>query len=113
MSPLHSNVFPKLKEPMCGRRFSSLEELPTDGARAIRHMNESGVWDGIIMLPERWDSFMEKQGDYIEGNKGVSKKLSCALVLKLPPYVGILNIALSSCVLYDCLFFNFFPDFLR
>ena len=44
------DLFPKLKEPMRGRRFSSLEELSTDGIRAIRHMNKSGVLDGMIIL---------------------------------------------------------------
>ena len=34
MSPPDFDVFPKLKEPMCGRRFSSVEELSTDGTRA-------------------------------------------------------------------------------
>ena len=67
MSPPDFELFPKLKESMCGRRFSSLEELSTDFTRAIRHMNESGVFDGIIMLPKRWDSVIEKQGDYVEG----------------------------------------------
>ena len=31
MNPPEFDLFPKLKESMCGRRFSSLEELPTDG----------------------------------------------------------------------------------
>ena len=44
-----------------------LEELSTDINQAIRHMNKSGVLDGIIMLPKRWDPVIEKQGDYIEG----------------------------------------------
>ena len=55
MSPLDFNLFPQLKEPVRGQMFSSLEELPTDGTRAIRHINKSGVLDGIIMLPKRWD----------------------------------------------------------
>ena len=67
MSPPDFNLFPKLKEPMYGRRFSPLKELSTDGTRAIPHMNKSGVLDGIIMLLKRWDSVIEKQGDYIEG----------------------------------------------
>ena len=62
------DLFPKLKQPMRGRRVTSLEEIfSTDGTRAIRHMNVSGVLDGIIMLPKRWDSVIEKQGDYNEG----------------------------------------------
>ena len=67
---------------MHGRRFSCLEELSTDGTRAIRHMNKFDVLDGIIMLPKRWDSVVKKQGDYTEGLwtdnlreiKGVGKK---------------------------------------
>ena len=50
MSPPDFDLFPKLKEPIRGRRFSSLEELSTDGIRAIRHMNKSGVLDGMIIL---------------------------------------------------------------
>ena len=61
MSPPDLDLFPELKEPMRERRFSSLEELSTDGTRAIRHMNKSGVLDGII-LPKRWESLIEKQG---------------------------------------------------
>ena len=51
MNPPDFDLFPKLKEPMRGRRFSPLEELSTDGTRAIRYMNERGVLDGIIMFP--------------------------------------------------------------
>ena len=43
--------------------FSSPEELSTDGTRAIRHVNKNGVLYRIIMLPKRWDSVIEKQGD--------------------------------------------------
>ena len=56
MSPPDFDLFPKLKEPMRGRLFSSLKELFTDSTRAIRYMNKSGVLDGIIILPKRWDS---------------------------------------------------------
>ena len=66
-SPTDFDVFPKLKGPLRGRRFSSLGELSTDCIRAIRHMNKSGVLDGIIMLSKRCDSFIENQGDYVEG----------------------------------------------
>lgn len=67
MSPPDFDLFPKLKEPMHGRRYPSLEELSTTVTRAIRQMNRSGVLDGIIELPRRWDSVIEKLGDYIEG----------------------------------------------
>ena len=60
------DLFPKLKEPMSERRSSSLEELSTNGTRAIRHMNKSGDLEGITMVHKRWDSVIEKQRDYIE-----------------------------------------------
>lgn len=67
MSPPDFDLFPKLKQPMRGRRFPSLEELSAAVTRAIRQMNRDGVLDGIVKLPRRWDSVIEKQGDYIEG----------------------------------------------
>ena len=61
MSPPDFDSFPKLKELMCGRRFSYLEELFTDVAQAILHMNISDVLNEILMLPKHWDSIIEKQ----------------------------------------------------
>ena len=46
------DVLLELEEPMRGRRFCSLEELYIDVIRSLRHMNKSGVLDGIIMLPK-------------------------------------------------------------
>ena len=51
MNPPDFSLFPKLKEPMRGRRFSSLKEPSTNVIQAIRHINKSGIFDGIIMLP--------------------------------------------------------------
>ena len=62
-----SNLFPKLKDPMSGKRLPPLEGLSTNVTQAMRHMNKSGVLDGIFMLHKRWGSVIEKRGDYIEG----------------------------------------------
>ena len=59
MSPLDFDLFPKVKEPKLGRRVSSLKEISTDDTQAIRHMNKSGVLDGITMLSKRWGSVIE------------------------------------------------------
>lgn len=67
MSPPDYDLFTKLKQPMRGHRFRSLEELSAAVTRAIRQMNKDGILDGIVRLPTRWDSVIEKQGDYIEG----------------------------------------------
>ena len=67
MSPPDFDLFPKLKEPMRGHRFSSLEEVSAAVTRAIRGLNKSGTLNGIENLPKRWDAVNEKEGDYIEG----------------------------------------------
>ena len=67
MSPPDFDLFPKLKEPMRGHHFSSLEEVSAAVTRAIRGLNKSGTLNGIENLPKRWNMVIEKQGDYIEG----------------------------------------------
>jgi len=61
------DLFPKLKEPMRGHRFSSLEEVFAAVTRAIRGLNKSGTLNGKEILPKPWDAVIEKQGEYIEG----------------------------------------------
>jgi hypothetical protein len=67
MSPPNFNLFPKLKETICGHHFSSLEEVSAVGTQAIRGLNTSGTLNGIANLPKRWDAVIEKEGDYVEG----------------------------------------------
>jgi histone-lysine N-methyltransferase SETMAR len=67
MSPSDFDLFPKLKEPIRGHRFSSLEEVSAAVTRAIRELNKSGTLNGITNLPKRWDAAIEKQADYTEG----------------------------------------------
>jgi len=67
MSPLEFDLFHKLKEPMRGHRFTSLEEVSAAVTRAIRGPNKSGTLNGIAHLPKGWDAVIEKQWDYTEG----------------------------------------------
>ena len=67
MSPPDFDLFPKLKEPMRGHGFSSLEEVSAAVTQAIRGLNKSSTLNGIENLPKRWDAVIEKQGDYIKG----------------------------------------------
>jgi hypothetical protein len=66
MSPPDFDLCPKLKEPMRGHRFSSLEEVSAAVTRAILGLNKSDTLNVIGNLPKR-DAVIEKQGDYIEG----------------------------------------------
>jgi len=67
MSPSDFDLFHKLKEPIHGHRFPSLEEVSALVTRAIRGLNKSGTLNGIADLPKCWDVVIEEQGDYIEG----------------------------------------------
>jgi hypothetical protein len=67
MSPPDFEVFHKLKEPMPGHRFPSLEQVSAAVTRAIRGLNKTGTLNGVENLPKRWDAAIEKQGDYTEG----------------------------------------------
>ena len=67
MSPPDYDLFPKLKKPMRGRHFSSLEELSVASTRAVRRGTKIVSWMEIVKLPKRWDSVIEKHGNYIEG----------------------------------------------
>jgi transposase len=62
VSPPDFDLFPKLKQPMRGQRFSCLEELSAAVTRATRTLNKSGSLNGIANLPKRWDAVIAKQG---------------------------------------------------
>jgi histone-lysine N-methyltransferase SETMAR len=67
MSPTDFNLFHKLKKPMRGHRFPSLEDVSAAGTRDVRGLNKSGTLNGRAYLPKRWHAVIEKQGDYTEG----------------------------------------------
>jgi histone-lysine N-methyltransferase SETMAR len=62
MSPRAFDLFPKLKKPVRGKRFRSIEEVSKEVTRVIRRINTEGVLTGIQTL-DRCD---KRNGDYIE-----------------------------------------------
>ena len=52
MSPPDFDLFHKLKEPIHGHRFPSLEEVSAAAAQAIQGLNKSGTLNGIANLPK-------------------------------------------------------------
>ncbi|VVC34914.1 Transposase, type 1 [Cinara cedri] len=60
------DLFQKLKEPLRRIRFPNLVILNEEVSRRIRELNKDGVLCGIQALPKRWQSCIDKQGDYIE-----------------------------------------------
>ena len=67
MSPPVFDLFSKLKKPLRGKRFRSIEELSNEVTRVIRRINNEGVLTGIQDLAKRWTAVIKHNGDYIEG----------------------------------------------
>jgi len=66
MSPPALYLLPKLKKPLRGKRFRSIEEVSNEVSRVIRRINNEGVLTGIQDLPKRWTAVIKHNGDYIE-----------------------------------------------
>ena len=67
MSPPAFDLFLKLKKPLRGKSFRSIEELSNEVTRVIRHINNEGVLTGIQDLPKHWTAVIKHNAYYIEG----------------------------------------------
>jgi len=67
MSPPDFDLFPKLKKPLRGKSFRSVEEVSNEVTRVIRRINNEGVLTGTKYLSKRWTAVIKHSGDYIEG----------------------------------------------
>jgi len=66
MNPPAFDLFPKLKKPLRGKRFRSIEVVCNEVTR-VRRVSNEGVLIGIQELPTRWTVVIKRNGDYIEG----------------------------------------------
>jgi hypothetical protein len=67
VSPPGFDLIPKLKKPLRGNLFRSIEEVSNEVTRVIRRIKNEGVLTGIQDLPKRWTAAIKHNGDYIEG----------------------------------------------
>ena len=67
LSPPDFDLFLKLKEPLRGVRYDSLDELECAVNAEVRRINFSCLATGIEALPSRWNSVISSRGDYFEG----------------------------------------------
>jgi hypothetical protein len=67
MSPPAFALFQKLKKPLRGKHFRSIEEVSNEVTRVIRRIKNEGVLTGIQDLPKRWTAVIKHNGEYIEG----------------------------------------------
>jgi transposase len=67
MNPPDFDLFPKLKKPLRGKHFRSIEEVSDKVTRVIKRINNEGVLTEIQDLPKRWTAVIKHSGDYIKG----------------------------------------------
>jgi len=67
VSPPDFDLIPKLKKPLRGKRFRSIDEVSNEVTRVIRRINNEGVLTGIQHSPKRWTTVIKHNGDYTEG----------------------------------------------
>ena len=60
-------LFQKLKEPLRGISYESLDELECAMNREVRRINFGSLATGIQALPKRWNSVIQSRGDYLDG----------------------------------------------
>ena len=67
LSPPDFDLFTKLKDPLRGIRYESLDELECAMNSEVRRINFGNLATGIYALPKRWNSVIQSRGDYFEG----------------------------------------------
>jgi hypothetical protein len=65
--PYSPDLIPKVKKPLCGKRFANKQDILTAFRREVAHISESHAADGIHRLPYRWQRTVDNLGDYFEG----------------------------------------------
>ncbi|CAI6376783.1 unnamed protein product [Macrosiphum euphorbiae] len=68
MAPCDFFLFPKLKRPMKGRRFSSIEEIKAESLRVLKDMPKSEYQECFEDWKKRWHKCIISGGDYFEGD---------------------------------------------
>ena len=69
LSPCDFHLFAALKEPLRGQRFASVDDINEAVSAQLKNMQKSGLGNGVPKLPRRWQSTIDKFGDYIESEK--------------------------------------------
>ena len=67
ISPCDYDLIPKMKMPMRGKRYHTIEDVKQAAERSLRTINRLGSANGIQRLPRRWEHVVHNGGDYIEG----------------------------------------------
>ncbi|UYV62563.1 hypothetical protein LAZ67_2001108 [Cordylochernes scorpioides] len=73
LAPCDFFLFPKLKRPMKGRRYATLDEIKTASKEELKNIFKNDFLKCFEDWKNRWDKCIISHGDYFEGDKiGVS-----------------------------------------
>jgi [histone H3]-lysine36 N-dimethyltransferase SETMAR len=65
LNPCDFNCFNPLKHQLKGTRYTDRDKLREALEAAIREGSERGLYKGIQMLPERWETVINNDGAYL------------------------------------------------
>ena len=69
LAPCDFFLFPKLKRPMKGRRYATIEEIKTASKEELNKITKNYFLKCFEDCKKRWHKCIISGGDYFEGNK--------------------------------------------
>jgi len=67
-TPADFFLFPKLKTPLKGRRFQTIEEIQENAIREQRAITQSAFQEAFQQWKKSWERCIASRGDYFEGD---------------------------------------------
>ena len=68
LAPCDFFLFPRLKRPMKGRRFATIEEIKTESLRELKVIPKSAYQKCFEDWKNSWHKCIISEGDYFEGD---------------------------------------------
>jgi [histone H3]-lysine36 N-dimethyltransferase SETMAR len=68
LAPCDFSLFPRMKDALKGRRFSSANDVKAAATEALKDVSRNGFLETFQKLYERWQKCIIAQGEYFEGN---------------------------------------------
>ena len=69
LAPCDFFLFPRLKRPMKGRRFATIEEMKTESLRELKVQKAKSAYQKCFEdWKKRWHKCLISAGDYFEGD---------------------------------------------
>ena len=69
LAPCDVWLFPKLKRPLRGHRFDTIQEIQAESKKALKAIPESEFNKCSDDWKKRWHKFIISGGDYVEGDE--------------------------------------------